>query len=113
MKDAKESFKIDTFIYLPDELQQSWSSIDPFSPSLKVDAQRFKTFLAQHATSHDIVLIQGDFGLTYIIVNFCKQKGIKAIYATTARKVETEKNDQGEIKKITKFKHVQFREYGV
>jgi len=59
------------------------------------------------AYSPQVVMVQGEYGLTYIVVNMLKQKEICVVYATTKREVVEKENGE----KISVFKFVQFREY--
>jgi hypothetical protein len=52
------------------------------------------------------VHIQGEFTLTYALVNLLKAKGIQCIASTSKRDVSEENG-----KKVIRFKFVQFREY--
>lgn len=113
IEDAKESFGIEEFVYLPENLQKKWSAVEPFASSLVEYVKDFTNYLRQNATKNDVVLVQGDFGLTYLLVKFCKEEGIYALYATTKREVIAEKDNSGKIVKTTRFKHIRFREYGV
>jgi hypothetical protein len=56
------------------------------------------------------VLVQGDFGVVCEIVKFCKERKVKAVYATTKRVVKEMEKD-GKKVKISEFKHIRFREY--
>ena len=104
--DSKESLDIAEFHYLPKELQKLFSSVPPELESLEEYAKPFKEYLNEEASVGDIVLIQGDFGLSYILVNFCKANDLIPVYATTKR-VAVEKDGV----KISQFKHIRFRRY--
>ena len=67
-------------------------------------------FIKTNAKIGDVALVQGDFGATYSIVNFCKKNGIKAIYATTKRTIK-ESMVGDKVVKNSIFEHVKFREY--
>jgi len=56
------------------------------------------------------VLIQGDFGAVYHMVNFAKELGLIPIYATTKRESIELKQGNKIIKKSI-FKHIKFRKY--
>jgi hypothetical protein len=66
------------------------------------------------ATAHpgDFVLIQGDFGAAYLMVNFALEKGLIPIYSTTRRSVEEERLSDGSVKLVRRFRHERFRIYG-
>ena len=69
-----------------------------------------KDFLKENSHFGDVVLIQGDFGAVYHMVNFSKNLGLKSVYATTNRDIEEIVVDNQTIKKSV-FRHVIFREY--
>ncbi len=104
--DAKTTLGIFEFRYLPKELQRLFSNVPPELDTLNEYAKPFKTYLQKEAASQDIVLIQGDFGLCFLLANFCKRKDLIPVYATTKRIVS-----EKEGVKISRFKHIRFRRY--
>jgi hypothetical protein len=107
--DAKR-LGVSEFVSLPKELQNKFSNVPPELESIGEYIKPIKEFLEQNLTSKDIVLIQGDFGVVCEIVKFCKEKKVKAVYATTKRVVKEMEKD-GKKVKISEFKHIRFREY--
>jgi len=110
IKDAKENLGISEFVYLPEDLQYKFSNVPPEIEDIKEYSKDFKEFLKNNAKKDDYVLVQGDFGVVFQIVEFCKENSLKAIYSTTKR-VSKEKKIEGKIVKISEFKHVRFRKY--
>ena len=108
IKSAKDDFDVKEFIYLSKELQNIWSNIDPDIE--KIDLQPIKEFLKDIANKDDVVLIQGDFGACYNMVNFCKSLKLVTVYATTKRVAKEFIEDGNTIKK-SEFKFRRFREY--
>ena len=110
--ELKEKFNINHFVYLPENLQKLWSKVPENLKSLMEYAKPFKDFILHNASSkEDVVLIQGEFGLSYILINFVLSEGFKAIYSTTKRiHKEERQGSRVVIKKI--FTHSFFREYG-
>jgi len=104
-EDAK-SMGVDEFVYLPKELQKSFSMVPPELENLDEYVKPFFKFL-KSADNGDLVLIQGDFGVVCKLVEFCKKRGLKAIYATTKREVIVEKDGT----KVSKFQHIRYRSY--
>lgn len=102
---------VESFVYLPDELQKIWSNISPDLESLYEIVNPIKEFLKEHADEKDLVLVQGDFGACYTMVNYAKSLKLVAIYATTKRDVIEEIVDGKSMKKSI-FEHGRFREYG-
>lgn len=109
IKDAKK-MGVKEFVYLPSNLQEKFSNIPPEIEDIKEYSKDFFSFLEKNAKKDDIVLVQGDFGVVYHIVEFCKKSNLKAVYSTTKR-VATEKNIDGKIVKVSEFKHIKFRFY--
>jgi len=110
INDARYSWSIDEFVVLEDDLQKLWSQIPPELESLDGYLQPIKEYLKDNITKNDVVLIQGDFGGCYEMVNWVKQLDAIPIYATTVRNV-IEKNVNGKIIKTSQFEHVRFRKY--
>jgi hypothetical protein len=84
--DIKKSLKVNTIYNLPSNLQKMWSQVPTdrdliFSDYLK-DIERF---LLTNLDSGDFVLIQGDFGATYYMINFCKLHSFIPIYSVNKR----------------------------
>jgi hypothetical protein len=108
--DAKNSLQIDNFVSLPDDLQILWSNIPPNIDKIDNYLQPIKEFIKLKANKNDMILIQGDFGAIYQMVNFTKDLELIPIYATTKR--ETKKITQDDkIIKTSIFKHIKYREY--
>ncbi len=109
-EDARKSLGVEQFVSLPDNLQKLWSNIPPDLPNLKEYLIPIKNFLKENAKEGDIVLIQGDFGGCFEMVNFVKSLNLKAVHSTTKRDV-IEKTVNGKVEKFSVFEHVIFREY--
>ena len=110
IEDAKQNLKVDEFIYLPKELQQIWSNIPPEKESLNKLLKPLKKYLKKNVNPNDCVLIQGDFGAVYEMVNYAKKLDTIALYATTKREFSEKKIDD-KIVKTSIFSHILFREY--
>lgn len=109
-QNALELFDVEQFISLPQELQKIWSNIDPCLKNLKETLTPIKKFLEKKSSHGDIVLIQGDFGACYQLVNYSKGLGLLPVYATTKR-VVSEIEENGKLVKKSIFQHIKFREY--
>ncbi len=108
MIDAQNTFGVAKFISLPLQLQKLWKN---FNPDIKkLTLEDFKSFLSQNANQGDVVLIQGDFGATFAMVNFALESGLVPVYATTQREV-VEVVEDGQTVKKSIFKHRRFRRY--
>lgn len=108
--DAKINLKIEEFISLPQNLQNLWSDIPSDLVFLNEYLIPFRSFLVENSNFEDIVLIQGDFGAVYQMVNFAKDLGLMPVYATTNREIEEIVIDNQTLKKSI-FEHIRFREF--
>lgn len=111
VKDAEEALGVTDFIYLPEELQVQWSNINPCGDLPKELFDNLKQWLIENDAPGDYVLVQGDFGATYITVNMAFDLGLIPVYATTERTSKEIANQNGEIERKQIFKHVCYREY--
>lgn len=109
--ELKNKYKVDKIIYFPAELQDIWSNIPPELPSIKDYLQDILIWLKENSKPKDLVLVQGEFGAVFILVNFCMKEGLIPIYATTKREVSEEILKDGTVQLSRKFSHVRFREF--
>ena len=98
--DAKNTF----------DIQHIFSNVPVELKSLSEYLIPIKIFLKENSEYEDLVLIQGDFGVVYQMVNFVKSLGLKAVYSTTLRLSEEVFDAEG-LFKMSIFKHRRFREY--
>ncbi|MCF6245435.1 MAG: CRISPR-associated protein Csx20 [Sulfurovum sp.] len=107
MNDAKACLTVDKFVTLPTE---SWSQIPADFETVDSSLLPLKAQLLAEAKEGDILLVQGDYGATFNMVQFAKEIGMLPVYATSRRKV-SEVADGEKIKTIREFEHVRFRKY--
>ena len=111
IENAQKSFGVEEFVALSPDLQQIWSQIDPDLASLQEILEPLKEYLHKEASKGDYVLIQGDFGAVYLMVEYAKKLGLIPVYATTKRRVLEYIDTDGNTVKQSKFEHRRFREY--
>ncbi|MGB5156443.1 CRISPR-associated protein Csx20 [Desulfobacterium sp. N47] len=111
-KDALISLGADTIQNLPEELQVLWSSIPSNEPEIKPCLKPIETWLSSQSKTGDYVLIQGDFGACYLMVNFAFKHNLIPVYSTTERFAVEEKQANGTVRVIHHFQHEIFRKYG-
>lgn len=110
IEDAKENLKCDQIIYLPKELQEIWSNVNP--EKIENDKlKKIKEFLIKNAVKGDYVLIQGEWGFSYNMINFAKEKEYVPVYSTTKRNAVETIDENGDLKKTMIFKHVKYKLY--
>lgn len=111
IEDAKSTLGVDEFLELPQNLKNIWGSIDPYVDDLSDVLNDFKDWIKDNSTTQDYILIQGDFGACYHLVNFAKNIGLIPIYSTTHRVTEERISDSGEVITEHKFSHIKYRKY--
>ncbi len=109
---AREQLGVERIAVLPPELQKRWSQIPADLPGLQDYLAPLRRWLAEKAKAGDYVLIQGDFGATYLMVCFAMEKGLIPVYATTRREVQETVQSDGSVSLTHTFRHQQFRRYG-
>lgn len=109
-ENAVIQFEISEFLTLPSELQKKWSNVPPDLEDLQEYLSDIFKWIDTNAERGDYALVQGDFGVTYMTVNYCLTKGIIPVYSTTKRRVQEEKNGD-KILALREFEHVMFRKY--
>lgn len=111
IQSARNDLDIRNFQYLPEDLQYIWSHIPPYEKDIEPYLKEIINWIEEGVGTKDVVLVQGDFGATYKVVNYCKSKGLKVVYSTTKREAIEEKDEDGIISITHKISHVIFREY--
>jgi len=111
--DARRSLGVEQITDLPADLKELWRQVPPDLTEISSYLGPVKTWLEQQAAESDYVLIQGDFGACYIMVNYAFEIGVIPIYSTTMRDATEEYDQDGSIRLIHQFKHQAFRGYGV
>ncbi|SNX53615.1 CRISPR-associated protein Csx20 [Thermoanaerobacterium sp. RBIITD] len=109
--DAIKSLGIGGFLYMPANLQQKWSQVPSETISLKDYLKDIFDWILLNSVKDDYVLVQGDFGATYITVDFCLLNSRIPIYAAAKRDIAEEYNDDGKIIIKRAFSHDRFKKY--
>lgn len=94
--------------YLPEELQKEFSQIT--ERNIELVEKQVKNYLISNGKNGDYVLIQGEWGITYRIVNFAKKMGMVPIYSSTRRE-SSEIMNGDKVEKISSFCHNRFLKY--
>lgn len=110
--DARAAFGIASIIEMPPDIKAVWQQIPSDVPLIAPTLEPVKKWLTQNSDQGDIVLIQGDFGATFLMVNFAMESGLMPVYATTKREASEVQHADGTIRTAHLFRHQRFRLYG-
>ena len=112
-KNAYKSLKVGRIVDLPPDLKELWRSIPPDLLKIEPYLRPLARWLETNAAKADYVLIQGDFGACFIMVNFALANGLTPVYSTTKRNAAEEHGIDGSVTLVHRFQHQIFRKYGV
>jgi hypothetical protein len=101
------------FVGLPGQLKALWAQIPADKQELFDTLAPFRTWLEKESCPNDLVLIQGDFGATWLMVQYALNNNLVPVYSVTVRQAREESAPDGTVKNIHFFKHRMFRIYGV
>lgn len=106
-----EKLNVDEIIYLPEDLKKDFMQISDSNTKNIELLNKIKSFIENNKENGDYVLIQGEYGVTHYIVNWCFINELIPIYATSERIYEGENLDDGAILNKHIFKHKSFNKY--
>ncbi len=112
-KEAQELWKVDRFISLPPDLKKIWAQIPADRKEISSTLTPLHIWLETESEANDLVLVQGDFGATWLMVNFALTLNLIAVYSVTVRDAQEEIQPDGTVKNVHFFSHRMFRRYGV
>lgn len=73
IKELKEEFSVLEIVYPPEEISKLWSQIPAIKTVDKSIINKITNWLLP-AENQDVLIVQGDFALTFIIVDFALKK---------------------------------------
>ncbi len=110
-EDANNCLSISEVIPLSQDLQKLWVNIPATKSSLRDYLNPFRSWLKENVNNGDYVLIQGDYGAVYLMVNYAFSVDLIPVYATTERVVVEKLMPDNVVKSERVFKHKRFRRY--
>lgn len=110
--DARKSLAVSVIVEPPEDIKTIWKRLPPDPPTIEGYLEPVKSWLSARAESGDCVLVQGDFGATYLMVRFAFDLGLVPVYSTTERIVKEERFSDGIVNTTHLFRHRIFRKYG-
>ena len=112
LADARASLGVKHVFGMSRELKSIWQQIPPEVHGVDSLIEPLKKWLSEKSRQGDVVLVQGDFGATWLMVNYAFSIGLIPIYSTTEREASESLQPDGSIKTRHIFRHNRFRIYG-
>ena len=109
--DARNNLDVARIVDMPAELKTLWRFIPPDLERISSYLDPIKGWLLQHAQKSDYVLIQGDFGACFVMVNFTFEQGLIPLYSASPRDAHELYREDGSVKLTHNFRHRIFRKY--
>lgn len=97
----------------PAELSRRWANVPPAEERLLPWLQPVFAWLDEQAAPGDFVLVQGEFGACYLLVQHALERELVPVHSTTERHAREEQLPDGRVQLEHTFDHVRFRRYGV
>lgn len=110
ISDLRKNWSVGSVIHLPVDLKTLWGSVPPERESVDDFVFPVLSWLNSVYSPGDLVWVQGEWGATVSVLNWCKTYDCRAIYSTTKR-VATEVKNLNGVFLTHVFKHVRFRLY--
>ena len=109
---ARTSLEVTDIHSLPVQLRELWSRIPPEMESIELYLKPIQEWVVKNAVKKDYILIQGDFGATFLMITFAFEQGLFPVYATSVRKASEKILPDGSVKMEHVFQFCRFRQYG-
>ncbi len=110
--DARASLRVSALVPPPDHIRKLWANLPPESETLAPFLDPVERWIEEVAKPGDVILIQGDFGATCLMVQRSLKMGLIPVYSTTERQAVEELQPDGSVKLTHHFRHRRFRRYG-
>lgn len=112
LSDARVWLGVEQVVNLPESLASVWDSVPPEAEAVDGYLAPVRAWVEAVSRPGDYILIQGDFGATYLMVRFAFERGLIPVYSTTERNAVEEHAEDGTVRLTHRFRHVRFRKYG-
>ena len=109
LTELREKFNVEEIVYPSEELSKKWGQI-PAVQELDMGLILDVTEWLSSANQNDVLIVQGEFGSTFMIVDYALKKNLIPVHAVTKR-VAQESREGEIVKRQYVFEHVCFRKY--
>lgn len=110
-REARECLGCSELVPLPPNLQEKWSNVDPLQEDITDWMKEINAWISVNSSAGDYLLVEGDFGMTFAVVNWALENDRISVYSTTGRDYSSNEESDGTLTNIHRFRHVRFRQY--
>ncbi len=110
-EELSQRYKCEQTIYPDKSMRNYWSNISPEGQFDLNKLHRITDKISKLLKENDVVVVQGEFGCTFYVVDFCNKMKFTPLYAASSREYTEVINPDGSVQRNHLFRHVQFREY--
>ena len=109
LDDARLSLGVSEFVNLPVDLKTLWGNVPPDIESVTEYVTPLLCWLDSSLQNEDIVWVQGEWGVTLAVIDWCRNRKVRCVYSTTKRVAIETPSPDGSIALTHVFSHVRFR----
>uniref|UniRef100_A0A832EAU3 Uncharacterized protein n=1 Tax=Desulfacinum infernum TaxID=35837 RepID=A0A832EAU3_9BACT len=110
-KELAEEWNASVLRPMPEALKMLWGNVPPETLSVREWVHPVLAWVGSEAVPGDVMLVQGDYGATFLAVSWALSNGLVPVYATTERLLEETVQPDGSVVQQRVFRHVRFRRY--
>ncbi len=109
LAELKEKFGTTEIVYPVEKIASTWAQM-PVAPVLDRNVIQTIVDWLSTARTGDVLVVQGEFGATFMIVDYAIRRGLIPLHAVT-RRVAQEHREGEQVHRQYVFEHVCFRRY--
>ncbi len=110
-EDARASLGVDRFLDPPEALRVLWAQVPAEVEDLRGPLAPVRRWLEATGRAGNFLLVEGDFGATWLVVGWALELGLVPVHATTRREAREERGPDGAVHTEHVFRHVRFRKF--
>lgn len=110
IKELEHVFFVSCIVYPDNYLNSLWAGIPTVQALTADDLSPFTLWIDENSHSKDLIIIQGEFGASFFLIEYAFSKGLIPLHSVTKRVAHETKEDETIIRTYT-FQHICFRRY--
>ncbi len=87
LEELKNNWDIQEIVRMPKDIASKWQSIPPGKESIEEEILVIKNWIDEVCTPGDVVIIQGDYGASFMLADYVRKLAFTPLYAATKREV--------------------------